>query len=513
MRKELKQHAKKSLRKHYWIFVILCLAGAFMGSKYSQFLVSVTSFYQPFSKIEALDNSVKSKFSINITDVMNKVLSEKDQARLDQFVSGVTDKAESEKQKTFGRSRGILAAVVNGVTSNSFLISVAMAISTLIGSTDAVMRIFILLSGLLMVAVWVFGINIFPVISARMFLEGRYNKELPLQRVLFIWMVKRWRRTAGTMFVMRIFEFLWSLTIVGGIVKHYSYFLVPFIVADNPDIKPLEAITLSRKMMDGHKREAFLLELSFAGWYLLGVITLGVLDVLYTSPYKSCAVCEYYILQRRQSVEQHLPQMQWLNGGYQLEEALEVRRKWLAEIHYIRRYSFPSLIMMFFTFSLIGWIWEVALTFITLGSFANRGFLHGPWLPIYGAGGILILQILKRFRKNPPLEFLSAMILCGIVEYFTSYALEKLYDGKKWWDYSGYFLNINGRICAEGLLVFGFGAMLIVYVAAPLLDNLIQKISQKVLIMLCVLLISGFSADAAYSFAHPNVGKGITDLK
>lgn len=76
------------------------------------------------------------------------------------------------------------------------------------------------------------------------------------------------------------------------------------------------------------------------------------------------------------------------------------------------------------------------------------------------------------------------MVVCGGIEYLTSYVLE-LINGKRWWDYSGYFLNLNGRICAEGLLVFGVGGLVIIYVLAPLLDNLVQRMNHKLLVVLC----------------------------
>ena len=94
--------------------------------------------------------------------------------------------------------------------------------------------------------------------------------------------------------------------------------------------------------------------------------------------------------------------------------------------------------------------------------------LYGPWLPIYGSGGIMILLLLKKLRTNPVKEFFSAVLLCGIIEYMTSWYLEITNDGMKWWDYSGYLLNLNGRVCAEGLIVFGIGAMFTVYFAAPM---------------------------------------------
>ena len=86
-----------------------------------------------------------------------------------------------------------------------------------------------------------------------------------------------------------------------------------------------------------------------------------------------------------------------------------------------------------------------------------------------------------------------------------------MHGGTKWWDYTGYFLNLHGRICAEGLLVFGLGGMAIVYAAAPLLDNLFRRIENKILLPICLTLILLFACDEIYSYGHPNTGKGITD--
>ena len=186
-------------------------------------------------------------------------------------------------------------------------------------------------------------------------------------------------------------------------------------------------------------------------------------------------------------------------------------KKWIRDLRYMRHYSVVSLVLMFFVVSFIGWIWEVILHLIEDGRFVNRGVLHGPWLPIYGAGGILILLLLFKFRKNAVLEFITAIILCGVVEYFTSWYLEIAHNGKKWWDYTGYFLNLNGRICAEGLLVFGLGGIAFVYIVAPMLDNILRKISMAILVPLCVALIIIFMTDKIYSNDNPNEGKGITD--
>lgn len=103
---------------------------------------------------------------------------------------------------------------------------------------------------------------------------------------MFLSRVKRWTRASFIMFVRYVLYTLWSLTIVGAFVKHYSYLMVPFIVAENPDIKALEAITLSRKMMNGHKWECFKIDVSMLGWTLLSSCTLGLSAAFFSNPYK-----------------------------------------------------------------------------------------------------------------------------------------------------------------------------------------------------------------------------------
>lgn len=168
-----------------------------------------------------------------------------------------------------------------------------------------------------------------------------------------------------------------------------------------------------------------------------------------------------------------------------------------------------SMVMMFFAMSLMGWLWEAGFHLVMSGSFVNRGFLHGPWLPIYGFGGVMILIVLNRLRKKPLLEFLGIILLCGCIEYGISWLLEQIYGGMRWWDYSDYLLNLNGRICAEGLLAFGFGGMFIVYILAPFLEGLFGRIPKKILVYICMVLMVIFCADLVYSGKTPNIGSGI----
>ena len=159
-----------------------------------------------------------------------------------------------------------------------------------------------------------------------------------------------------------------------------------------------------------------------------------------------------------------------------------------ADLNYERAYSATSLILMFFLFSFTGWIWEVLIHIIEDGMIINRGLLLGPWLPIYGTGGVLILMLLKRWRSQPLITMGLIMLLCGTVEYIT----------------------FQGRICLEGLLIFGIGGLFFIYLIAPKIDNLLQTVSQKAKMYLCVALSFLFVVDLIRSFLSPNMGFGIT---
>lgn len=106
--------------------------------------------------------------------------------------------------------------------------------------------------------------------------------------------------------------------------------------------------------------------------------------------------------------------------------------------------------MLFFIYAILGWIIETTLVSIEKRKFVNRGFLIGPYCPIYGFGGLAITILLKNYTKDPIVLFLMAVIICGTLEYFTSYIMEKIFKAR-WWDYSAKKYNINGRICLENL--------------------------------------------------------------
>ncbi len=172
-------------------------------------------------------------------------------------------------------------------------------------------------------------------------------------------------------------------------------------------------------------------------------------------------------------------------------------------------YSIENLALMFFIFAFTGFIWEVIYTAITEKVVAKRGMLKGPWLPLYGVGGVLILLLLGRFRANPPLVFVLAMALCGTVEYFTGVIVEHFY-GQRWWDYSEKRLNFRGRVCLSGIILFGVSGTAAVCTFGPMLNDNIGHLGFPIHTSLVAVLGLVFVADIFTSVRSPNSGKGIT---
>ncbi|NLD10613.1 MAG: DUF975 family protein [Clostridiales bacterium] len=588
--KELKRRGRSTVKHHYFLLLILCLLAVFWGTEFN----SSGSLFNKIDTTTATQSSTSAPFmKDNASDVLNDIYNNNIKAGKTESNKILENyRSKDYNGKIVGRSRGSLARLANSVSSGQLYLKFASALNSITNSDKAVSVIFVIISLFFYLCIWIFLMNVYKVIMRRMFLEARTYKYVPLQRAIHLLSVRRWFRASMTVFVTYIFQFLWDLTIIGGVIKHYSYYLVPYIVAENPDIRPREAINLSRKMMYGHKWECFKYELSFIGWYILSAATLGLVSILYVIPYKLSTFCEYYMDMRAVAKENNLPGAEKLNDEYLFVKApdtaltaaysdtvkemdyiednaitintfqkliadwlgiwlgrtktknayleiegrkFQIRRNkncleglaypsrlnplydhrddFLAgKIMFLRSYTVWTLLLMFFLFSFLGWCWEVSLHLIQDGEFVNRGTLFGPWLPIYGYGGIIVLVLLSKFRKFPVVEFLGAIVLCGILEYSSSYYLEAKY-GMRWWDYTGYFLNLDGRICAEGLLVFAIAGMLIVYLIGPINDVLFSRISLKIVVPVVLCLVMLFAVDQIHSIKHPNMGKGVTDYK
>ena len=155
--------------------------------------------------------------------------------------------------------------------------------------------------------------------------------------------------------------------------------------------------------------------------------------------------------------------------------------------------------LYFIIYSFIGWLMEVVLKSKDEHKFVNRGFLIGPICPIYGFGVLLIILLVGNSKSDLLAVFLKSILVCSVLEYFTSYFMEKLFHAR-WWDYSKNKYNINGRICLETMLPFGILSTLVIYVVHPLIIKFVSLFSNTLLIILTILFGILFIVDNIISF-------------
>lgn len=150
--------------------------------------------------------------------------------------------------------------------------------------------------------------------------------------------------------------------------------------------------------------------------------------------------------------------------------------------------------ILFLIYSILGWIIEVISVGTKDKKFINRGFLIGPYCPIYGFSAIIMVFYLSYYKDNVLTVFLLAVVVCSIIEYLVSYIMEKLFAAR-WWDYSNRKCNINGRVCLTNAVAFGILGVLLVYLVNPLLTRVLMEIDGTVLNVVSVFLLLGFMVD------------------
>ena len=164
----------------------------------------------------------------------------------------------------------------------------------------------------------------------------------------------------------------------------------------------------------------------------------------------------------------------------------------------MRAYTADQWVLLFFFYCLCGWVWESCYVSARRRRWVNRGFLHGPVLPIYGSGAILILLFTLPVRNYSALLYLSGAVAATLLEYVTGSAMERLFK-VRYWDYSGQKFHVNGYICLSSSIVWGFFSILLVKVVHPPIARLVLSIPDAFTTPLALVLVAGFTVDAVRS--------------
>ena len=541
--KQMKTAAHATVKKHYLLFLAICLTAVMFNVEFGALPSTVKNFY--FSTADGFQASFPA----------------------------------------------ILLQMINGTSIGHFLLKGYIVSLTAAGSFQSGFWVGLVsyLIPFVQVLIFIFFLQVIRVILRRIFLEARMYDSVPLSHSLYLVSLKKWAHIAIALFEYSLRIFLWSLTIVGGFIKYYSYFCAQFILAENPSLTSKQAIDLSRKMMNGHKKEAFFLDLSLIGWYLLNCLTFQLAGIFYINAYITAVHTEFYVNLRTLAKEKQMEGSELLNDTYLFEKAepallattykstkmdamyiadteapLHGAKKFFAEgfslwigsykqrkiyqgvvnlkdqlvkdqaalhgeqypsrlnplytkenIHFdgnvtaSRAYSFSSIVLLFLLGSFLAWLMQGAFLINATGAVIKFGVLFGPWMPMFGVIGILSLMLFTKARKNPVITFILTALLAGTVEFLTASFLAKNYD-RRWWNYTNYYMNLDGKTCLQTMIAIGLICMLFFYILAPLFDQWLSRKNPKIVLIAALVLFAVFVVDAVLSYAAPNTAAGFS---
>ena len=168
---------------------------------------------------------------------------------------------------------------------------------------------------------------------------------------------------------------------------------------------------------------------------------------------------------------------------------------------------YSEVILFFFIYSVMGWLWETVYCSLKAGKFIYRGFLIGPYCPIYGFGIIMVLYFIEPFHNNLILLYIFSTIIVTLLEFFTSYFLEKIFH-TTWWDYHKVPFNIQGRVALPVSLFWGFCCVIVVKFVQPLVNEYVGHlnstfgVSLSIIIVFIMLLDTVVSVRKIFSFQN-----------
>lgn len=156
--------------------------------------------------------------------------------------------------------------------------------------------------------------------------------------------------------------------------------------------------------------------------------------------------------------------------------------------------NFYELVWIFIVYAFLGWCTEVSYATLDTGKFVNRGFLNGPYCPIYGCGVVIVVAILTPLKENLFILFIGSVLLTTVLEYITGFLLEKVFHNK-WWDYSDKPFNVKGYICLKFSIYWGLACTFIMDVLHPMIYRIITWIPYIAGVVILSILMCVFITD------------------
>jgi len=287
-RKELKTRAKEVVKNNYWTIIVICFLIALLTGEFG---TSILGIWQ-------VDDSMDPNYIYHQRGIHDDRLNEINHPILsDEYIK---EKLNDTQINIF---KAIEANLNSATKSQKYIFKIWDAIN-LFHIQEVKIGIILSIAAVLAFAFTIFIADPLIVGGKRYFLKAREGTNTKIGEMKVVFQKGNWINVAIIMFLRNIYNALWYLTIIGGVIKTYEYRMIPYILAENPKAKRKEAFKLSKQMMKGNKWKTFILDMSFFGWNFLSVLTGGLLSIFYVNPYNAATIAELYSTLRKDALKE-----------------------------------------------------------------------------------------------------------------------------------------------------------------------------------------------------------------
>ena len=208
-------------------------------------------------------------------------------------------------------------------------------------------------------------------------------------------------------------------------------------------------------------------------------------------------------LQRKYITDGESLEYELVQSLQRIMESCFRRMKRMRQISYEKvKEWFPLICGVFYLSGMTGFIYETIFYLINNGAWTRRGTCFGPWIQIYGMGGVMILLLLYRMRRNPWLVFFLSGLVAGVMEFIAGYFMYHFMNGLRTWDYNTEIWNwgnIGGYVCFRSILVFALAGILLIYLVLPILQFIKKRMNPRLFLLIMVIPAMVFLVDIVYN--------------
>lgn len=308
-RKNLKKKGRQVFRANYLCAVAICFVLSFVGAEY----ISSTSFIKQ-NDAEHIDNtqivyeydifenwkSLKESAEQIIGGIKETDASDTNNENIAEAFTNEIKKGTTDEHGRFSAGKALYSfyeLIFNSFTeTSSYIFKFITGSLNIFADSEIGQGLLMLFSGIFELLLSMFILKMLLVGGKRFFTQITRNKseKARFSTIFYPFKCGHYRHCVWVSFTQSVFWTLWSLTIVGSVIKMYEYRMIPYILADNPELSRKQIFALSKQMMRGHKWQLFKFDLSYIGWHILSWLTMGLLGIFYVNPYKASAEAQIY---------------------------------------------------------------------------------------------------------------------------------------------------------------------------------------------------------------------------